>query len=403
MWKLAFRNVFRHRGRTALSVAAIIIGVISLVISGGLVKDFLIQLREGTIHSQFGHLQIYRAGYSARGSRSVYRYMIEDPQEAILKVRRLDHVTNVTPRVNFSGLLSNGRVTFPIIGEGVDPEKERGISSSIKIIAGASLEQNLAGAMIVGQGVAQALNLKPGGSATLVLNTRAGALNSLDFQVIGVFQTFSKEYDERAIRIPLAAAEELLDTKAVHSLVVALDETVQTDNVAKRLAQILPSSEFEIRPWYELADFYGKAENLYERYFFVLRLTIFGLVLLGVANSVNMTIYERTGEFGTLMALGNRRRSILRLLMAENLIVGLLGSDAGVVLAIVLALAISAIGIPMPPMPDSDSGYTAAVRLIPYEIEMSFLVGLLATCGAGLLPAWRASRVSVVEALARNV
>ncbi len=402
MWKLALRNVFRHRARTAMTLAAITIGVMSLVLSGGLVQDFLIQLREATIHSQFGHLQLYKAGYSELGSRAPYRYMINDPAQTVVQLTPLQHVTAIAARVNFSGLLSNGRTNLPVIAEGIDAEKEREISKSTQIINGSNLSRNTPYAIIIGQGVAQALGLKPGGTATLLVNTREGALNSLDFEVAGIFQTFSKEYDERAIRVPLAAAQELLDTKAVHTLVVALDETAQTDAVGQKIMRILPRDEFEIRTWYELADFYSKAENLYKQYFTVLRLIILGMVLLGVANSVNITIHERTGEFGTLMALGNRRQLILRLVLTENLLVGLIGASAGVVLAIIAALAISAIGIPMPPMPDSNSGYTAGIRLIPSEIEISFMIGLLATCLAALLPAWRASRTSIVEALAQN-
>ncbi len=402
MWKLALRNVFRHRARTAMTLAAITIGVMSLVLSGGLVQDFLIQLREATIHSQFGHLQLYKAGYSELGSRAPYRYMINDPAQTVVQLTPLQHVTAIAARVNFSGLLSNSRTNLPVIAEGIDAEKEREISKSTQIINGSNLSRNTPYAIIIGQGVAQALGLKPGGTATLLVNTREGALNSLDFEVAGIFQTFSKEYDERAIRVPLAAAQELLDTKAVHTLVVALDETAQTDAVGQKIMRILPRDEFEIRTWYELADFYSKAENLYKQYFTVLRLIILGMVLLGVANSVNITIHERTGEFGTLMALGNRRQLILRLVLTENLLVGLIGASAGVVLAIIAALAISAIGIPMPPMPDSNSGYTAGIRLIPSEIEISFMIGLLATCLAALLPAWRASRTSIVEALAQN-
>jgi putative ABC transport system permease protein len=402
MWNLALRNIFRHKTRTALTLAAIAFGVVSLVVSGGFVEDFFIQLREATIHSQFGHLQVYRSGYYEMGKRSPYRYMINDPDETMARLRKLEHVVDITPRVNFSGLLSNSRATVPIIGEGVDPDGELKLSTYITMTAGNNLTQDTRYAIILGQGLADALNLKVGDNATILLNTREGALNSLDFEVVGTFQTFSKEYDDRAVRIPLAAAQELLDTRAVHSLVLALDETSHTNEVAQRVSALLAGDQFEIKTWYELADFYQKAVDLYRRYFVVLRLIILGMVLLGVANSVNMTIYERTGEFGTLMALGNRRQLILRLILAENLLLGLLGSGAGVLLGVLIALAISTIGIPMPPMPNTNSGYMATVRLVPNEIEMGFLIGIFATCLATLLPAWRASRVSVVDALARN-
>jgi putative ABC transport system permease protein len=188
----------------------------------------------------------------------------------------------------------------------------------------------------------------------------------------------------------------------VHALVLVLDETTRTDQAAQRIAALLASDQFEIKKWYELADFHQKAVDLYQRYFLVLRFIILGMILLAVTNSINITTHERGGEFGTLKALGNRSNQILRLLLAENIILALLGSGIGILLGVVIALAISAIGIPMPPMPNASVGYTAVIRLVPRDLEISFLVGLAGTYLASLAPAWRASRIAVVDGLARN-
>jgi putative ABC transport system permease protein len=255
---------------------------------------------------------------------------------------------------------------------------------------------------MVGDGLARALNLKIGDNVALLVTTREGALNSLDFEVAGIFRSFSKEYDDRALRMPLASAQELLDTPSVHSLVIDLDDTSNTEEVARAVAALVPRGGFEIKTWYELADFYQRAVDLYRRYFLVLRAIIFAMVLLAVVNSVNMTIYERTGEYGTLRAMGNRRKEIRQLILAENTLLGLIGSSAGIVLGIGIALVVSAVGVPMPPMPNSSVGYTAAVHLSGREVFVSFMVGLFATCLAAVAPAWRASRVPIVTALARN-
>src|SRR5258706_2403872 len=402
MWKLALRNVFRQRSRTALTLAAIIFGVVFLILTAGFMQDFFIQLREATIHSQFGHLQIYHAGFYENGRRAPYQYMIEKPEQTIAELQQLEHVADVTPRMNFSGLLSNGRMTFPVIGEGVDPVKEQRLSSYLKLLSGSQLSDDGTLTILVGQGVANALKLKVGDSATLLVNTREGALNTFDFKISGIFQTFSKDFDDRAIRIPIKAAQELLGTKAVHSLVLALDDTAFTDSVAQSIGTHLPSKEFEWKTWYQLADFYQKGVDLYQRYFLVLHLIILGLILLSVANSVNMTLYERTGEFGTLLAIGNRGATIFKLVCAETLILATIGSLAGAVLGVLLAALISAIGIPMPPMPNTNSGYTAMIRIIPIEVAKALTIGLIATIFAAIWPAHRASRLQVVEALRHN-
>jgi putative ABC transport system permease protein len=402
MWKLAFRNIFRQRSRTALTLAAITFGVASLILSGGFVQDFFIQLREATIYSQFGHLQVFKKGYFELGRKAPYQYMIEEAEKKAAELRQLEHVDDVTTRINFSGLLSNGRTTFPVIGEGVDPQKELRLARYINLVAGTHLPNNELHAMMIGQGVANALNLEVGDSAFLLVNTRDGAINTFDFKISGIFQTFSKEFDDRALRISIIAAQELLATKAAHSLVFALTETSHTDAVAQDAIRILPRDEFETKTWYQLADFYQKAVDLYDRYFLVLHIIILGLVLLSVANSVNMTIFERTGEFGTLMALGNRGSAVFKLILQEIFLLALIGSIAGVILGIALAAIISAIGIPMPPMPNTNSGYTALIRIVPSEIAKAFAVGFAATVFAAVYPARRASKLKVVDALRYN-
>ena len=102
------------------------------------------------------------------------------------------------------------------------------------------------------------------------------------------------------------------------------------------------------------------------------------------------------------MDLGSRRNHVIRLLAVENALLGTAGGRLVVAFGIVLALAVSAIGIPMPPPPNANIGYIAHIRIVPSVILMAFLVGFSATVLAALLPAWRVSRVAVVDALRQN-
>ncbi len=226
----------------------------------------------------------------------------------------IPHVQAVMNRVNFSGLANNSRADLPIIGEGIEPDKEAQLGTATTIIAGRRLQGHGCIWRVIGEGVAAALNLRPGNFMTLMVNTPEGALNTLEYEVIvGVFRTFSKEYDDRAVRIPLSSAQELLFTQSAHSVVVLLDDTSTTDTVASILKDKLEPLGYEIKPWYELADFYQKTEALYRRQFGALQFIILVMLVLSVASTVNMAVYERTGEFGTLLALGFARRQIFTL------------------------------------------------------------------------------------------
>jgi putative ABC transport system permease protein len=160
---------------------------------------------------------------------------------------------------------------------------------------------------------------------------------------------------------------------------------------------------FEVKTWHELADFYNNTAALYERQFGVLQAIILVMVLLSVANSVNMTLHERTGEFGIMRALGRTERDVFRLAMLETALLGAIGAALGVAAGAVLAAIISAIGIPMPPPPNSESGFIASIRIVPAVLAAALTLGFLATVLAALLPARRIARIPVVDALRHGV
>jgi len=403
MFTLALRNVFRHRGRTAMTLAAIIFGVAGVVLSGGFVRDIFVQLGEALIHSQTGHLQVLRTGYFEAGTRSPENFRIENIAQLRQQISAIPEVQEVMARVSFSGLLNNGRSDWAIVGEGVEPDKEAQLGTYLKISAGRQLRDSDRAGLLLGQGVAQGLKVSAGDRVTLLVNTAEGALNSMEFEVVGVFQSFSKDFDARTVRIPLAAARELLGSDGINGLVVSLKETADTGPVANLLRIRFAGKRLEVKTWVELNDFYEKTVALYDRQFGVLQLIILAMVLLSVASSVNMSVFERVGEFGTMMALGNGRGDVFRLILMESALLGLIGGLLGVLLGVVMAIVISAIGIPMPPPPNANLGYTAFIRVVPTVLAMAFLVGFGATALATLLPAARMSRTPVVTALRANI
>jgi len=127
------------------------------------------------------------------------------------------------------------------------------------------------------------------------------------------------------------------------------------------------------------------------------------MVVLSVMNSVSLTTFERAGEFGTLRALGDTDATVFALLIVENTVVGLIGAALGVVIGCTLAFAVSAIGIPMPPPPNAEAGYTALIRIVPSVVSIACAIGVLATVAATVLPARRVTRLPIADALRQNV
>lgn len=395
----ALRNVFRQRTRSAATLAAISLGVAGLILAGGFVQDIFVQLGEAVIHSQSGHIQITRQGYREGRTRAPETYLIEQPDRLKQVLANEPGVKLALSRLGFTGVINNGKRDLGIIGEGVEPAAEATLGTYLQYIEGRALADSDSDGIVLGQGVAKSLGLKAGDRVNLVISLAQGAVNTLDFEVVGVFQSFSKDFDARAVRIPLPAARSLMDNTSAHLMVLVLDKTENTEPVLASLRSKLAPEGYELASWRELSDFYDKTLQLYDRQFGVLRLIILLMVLLSVANSVNMTLFERTREFGTLLALGDRPRRVFQLIMIESALLGGLGAGLGVLLGCVAAWTISAIGIPMPPPPNANIGYTAFIRLVPLDILIAGSIGFVATCLAAVMPARRVSRMPVVDAL----
>lgn len=401
---LALRNVIRQRARSIATLIAIAIGVAGLILAGGFVQDIFIQLGEAIIHSQTGHIQLTRQGYSDGKNRAPEKYLIENPDTLKAEIQKLVPQTKlVMARLGFSGVLNNGKRDLGIVGEGIEPDAETTLGTYLQFIEGRALTSNDQDGIIVGQGVARSLGLKVGDRINLVMTLSQGAVNTLDFEVIGVFQSFSKEFDAHAVRIPLEAAKSLMDTPAAHLIVVTLEHTEDTAAAVDVLKLRFSKNRFDVTTWKELSDFYEKTVELYDRQFGVLRLIILIMVLLSVVNSVNMTLFERTREFGTMLAVGNRSSTIFKLIMLESLCLGVLGALIGMAFGCLAAIGISAVGIPMPPPPNANLGYTALIRIVPSTVLTAGAIGFVATILATIMPAQRAAKLEIVDALRHGI
>ena len=127
------------------------------------------------------------------------------------------------------------------------------------------------------------------------------------------------------------------------------------------------------------------------------------MVALGVTNAINMAIFERLAEFGTMRALGDRSGNVFRLVMIECALLGAVGAGAGVLAGVAIAAIVSATGIPMPPPPNSNIGFTARMSLSLSACAAAFAIGAGATLLAGVIPALRARGEPIVDALRRAI
>lgn len=395
---VASRNLFRQRRRAALAMLIICGGVITFLLAGGFIHWLLDNMRESTIHSQLGHVQITRPDYFRKGLGDPYSYLLP-PRADVVSEQTPRGMVTITPRLAFNGLLSSGDNTISFMGEGIDPEREALVGRSIRIVEGADLDPAGTDGVIVGRGLAANVGVHPGDTVVLLATTAQGGLNAVELPVTGLFATTVKAYDDAALRVPIDTARKLMRVEGATSWILLLERTADTDTALAALRARLPASDFEAIPWYELADFYNKTAELFSRQVGVVRILIALIVVLSISNTLSMAVVERTGEIGTAMALGVRRAGILRMFLAEGALLGVMGGALGVGLGLLLASAISAVGIPMPPPPGMETGFTGRISVPPALAWEAFQLAFVTTLLASIVPAWKASRMNIVDAL----
>lgn len=406
-FKLAFRNLTRHKRRSAVSISTVAFGIVALLLASGFIEWIFQDFRETTIHSQLGHLQIIKPGYFGAGKADPYHFLLSDDlKPSLLENSTLQSnshsIKTIVPRLSFSGLISHGDATLSFIGEGVDPQEQVYFGNALKISTGSNLSADHPDHLIMGEGLARNLGVKAGDQIVLLVNTATGGINAVEMTIGGLFSTVTKSYDDSALRLPISTAQQLLRTQGAHSWVVLLNDTHQTDAALATLRNTLPRDHFEIVPWYQLADFYNKTTVLFTKQVQAIKLIIALIILLGISNTMTMTVVERTGEIGTAMALGVKKSDILRQFLCEGALIGGIGGALGVLIGWLLAAIISSIGIPMPPPPGMARGYIGEILLTSNMVLEALALAILTTLIASIYPAWKASRMQIVDALRHN-
>jgi putative ABC transport system permease protein len=401
--KLALRNVFRNRRRTLITLAAMGFGAAAIIVFGGFVNAIYWGVRESTIRSQVGHIQLYRQGFSEKGNLAPFDYLIRDYAALRDALQKIEHVKTVTARLGFSGLVSTGDTTTSFVGAGVDPEGEADLSSLALIVDGHDLASRQPRGVTMGVGLARGFGVKPGDDLTLLTTTQGGAINALAVTVTGIWESGEKAYDDRFLKLALSQVQRVLDLEhgEVQSIVVLLDDTENTAIVRHRIEELIRTRglELEIKTWEDLALRYHQVRELFGRIFAVLTLIVSIMVVFGITNTMTMAIFERTREIGTVMALGTRRRGVVSMFVLEGVALGVLGGLAGVVLGVVIAKILSAVGIQLPPPPGSTRGFTVQIFVVPAVLLQAWRLSIITAALASLYPAWRAARLNVVEAL----
>jgi len=394
----SLRNAIRNKRRSLTALAITAVGTTAVLIGGGFALFTYQSLREISARDT-GHVVLGAREFFGGDEDLPMQNGLAGSPELAKRLQGLPGVRAVLPRIQFSGLISNGDKSAVFIGAGVLPEADfrvRGpqmrFTDGEPFGAGATAPE-----IVIGQDLAQPMKAKVGSGLTLLATTTEGNLNAVDVTVRGIVTVGVPDIDKRLVMTDVAAVQRLLLTDKVSTLSVYLKETGATDDTAARVHAALP--QLAVRTWLDLAVFYQAVRDLYNRIFGVLGAIMVVIVLFALSNTMAMAVAERTREIGTLRAIGTHPREIVRNFVLEGVAIGAGGAAAGMLVAAAATVLLTFAGIQMPPPPGRSTGYPLLVN---------FSAALYAATGAAViaiaaLASWfasaKAARKPITEAL----
>ena len=415
--KMAWRNLGRHRGRTMLSLLAIVMGVFVVVIAKGVIDGMVGSWLTYSINLDSGHVRIVQPEYRLKERVLSLSYPVgndETPADEIIdKIRSLPGVRVAAGRIRFGMMLTAQETQEAVVGIGVDfAQEERAIRLS-QFVRGHSatgdasddagrLPEPGTRQILLGRDLMAKLGVEVGDRVNALFSTSFGSLRIATFRVSGKMASGLRMLDESTAYIPLDVAMRLLDMDGSVTEIVVFGKSAGL--ASKLQAQIGRALRgLAVVPWNEhneLIGFLSKAEAIYT----VIYVFLVILASFVVFNTQLMVVSERTHEIGMLSALGLSPESVRRLFTIEGAILAVTGSAGGVLLGGVFNLWFSRVGIDLTGITQAmSSEILLTPRLYPvadYRVLLySFVLGMAVTMTAVYIPARAAGALEPTEAL----
>lgn len=437
LWKVSLRNVGRNKRRSLITIITVFIGVVVVTGTRGLLNGLQGEFRSALTGKVHGDLQIHRRGYQDSLESNPYNILIRYDAGLQQKLRDQRDIVAFSPRLRVMGLLNHqkSQVSTPVFITGIDPEQElkvcprlqdavqlgqmmdpqkeesstaapaEDLEEAVGLDGRASMTVEEAGPkaggyhqIMVTPSLQRGLKAEIGDEIVLLLQDRNNMQQAVIARLVGVVDYGLPNMNARMAWMDFRTLQTTLHLdEETSEIAFRVRDQGRVDAIKDELSRSL-ASEYFVETWLDLSPFFRDIMGLQNIVFGAVLVIIFVIVIAAIVNTSLMTVMERTREIGTLMALGYRRKHILLLFLGEASVIGLTGGVAGVVFVAILMSILGRVGIVMK-LP----GQQVATVLYP-EVQPTFIALVLglavgSALVAGLLPAWRASRMKPVQAL----
>ncbi len=327
--KMAWRNIWRNKRRTFITIASILFAVLLASLMESLQKGAWGHMIKNVVNYYFGYVQIHQNGYWDEQSIDK-AFALNDHLEALPSASPL--IQGLAPRLESFALASTGNNTVGVLLIGIDPQSENQLTKlSGRLQRGEYLAAGDQSALLA-EGIAERLKLDINDTIILVSQGYHGVNAAAKYPVKGIARFGSPELNKQMVYLPLAAAQQFYGAEGlVTSLAVNIAKEEHVAPVLKALKRKLPPQEYEVMDWPLMMPDLLQAKALDSAGNYIVYFILYLVIAFGILGTILMMTKEREYEFGVLVAIGMGRLSLGFMVWLEIILLGMLGALAGIV------------------------------------------------------------------------
>jgi ABC-type lipoprotein release transport system permease subunit len=398
LFKMAFRDIVRHKRRSIFSAVALGLGLTLLLMFASFIEGEMRGSMETSIRLDTGHIQIQSPNYDKNKNSLVWQDLIANPGQIASQISSTFPVIAATPRLITSGVVTEGNASSGVRVVGIDPASPANEPYLKGLVAGEFLNANDNSGILIGKPLANQYKLNPGDSINLLVNTSNGDVDQQQFTIRGIYSTESSGLDKAVVFLTLAKAQAITQAGDHASIIfILLKDKNQTDAVVNAIQ----ATGLKIIPWTVLNSFIFDFQQYADSFMSFFYLIILAITATVIINTLIMAVYERTREIGILSAIGMKSRNIMGVFFIESAIIAIGGIVVGWILGGMVVAYLTHYGFYIGNF--GLTGFTTGDTIHAYLTvsagitltSLTFIVALL----AAIYPAWLAARMEPVEAL----
>lgn len=399
--RLAYRNLLRNKRRSIFTSLALALAMMMMVFAFGMLDGMEEQSIRNFISYDYAHMKAYLPGYLEEDFPGL-DHAFTVPESLLTLIEKESNGATVTARLEMSGVVIHGSEETFVRVVGVDPIRDKEVFETLETLSGGVTLSDDKEVALIGDRLARDLKIEVGEMATVMVRSAPGALNPRILPIAGILRTGHPKVDQFSVYVPLSLARQMALLPDGATEIAILTKSKKTaPEMTEYLATVFPDLEWH--NWVELArDFYSMIK--FERYGQAVMLGILALMAaVGIANTMVMSVHERTREIGALRALGFTPRLISWIFMLEGTMLGMTAGIVGVGLGCILTGWLGINGWSMERYGDMDIGVPIRDAIYPtiqpgsiaFSFVMAVVLAVLASWGAARM----AGRGQVVRAL----